>query len=140
MQSPNASGLALQRNIGLIELTMGMVLSRWARDGSMGSRVGSGRLRMGSAGVCVGSTQVFRYQDVVICNTKVSRWGYCPMQSPNASGFTLQWNIGLTELTMGMVLPLSTTLAECLPDLCTVGGLRNHSSGGWKTSLALIDF
>ena len=66
MQSLNASGFTLQWKIGLTKLTIGMVLSRWAR-------VGSGRLRIGSAGVCVGFTWVLRYQHVGICNTKVSQ-------------------------------------------------------------------
>ena len=49
----------------------------------------------------VGSARIFRYQHVGIGNTTCSRWGQNPTQSPNASGFALQWNIGfpLTPIT-----------------------------------------
>ena len=43
------------------------------------------------------SFSVFRYQHVGISNTKFSRWGYYPTQTPNARGFALQWNIGFTQ-------------------------------------------
>ena len=46
--------------------------------------------------VCVGGNAnlcVFRYQHP---KCKIfSRWGYCPMRTPNVRGFVLQWNIGL---------------------------------------------
>ena len=41
---------------------------------------------------------IFRYQTVGIPNAKFLRWGYCPTRTPNARGFALQWNIGLTVL------------------------------------------
>ena len=50
----------------------------------------------GVAGVCAGSMRLFGYQYGGMGNTKVLRWGYCPTQSPNASGFTLQWNNGFS--------------------------------------------
>ena len=47
-------------------------------------------------GLWVGSVRVFGYKHVGIGNSKVSRWGYSPIRSPNASGFALQWNIGFS--------------------------------------------
>ena len=58
------------------------------RVGSMGARVG---------GVCIGSVRVFGYQHVGIGNAKVSRWGYSPTQSPHASSFLLELNIGFSQ-------------------------------------------
>ena len=50
---------------------------------------------IGSIGVCVRSSRVFRYQHVGIPNAKCLRWGSKPMRRPNVNGFALQWNIGL---------------------------------------------
>ena len=44
----------------------------------------------------MGSARVFRYQHVCIGNTKSLRGGSKPTRSPKATGFALQWNIGLT--------------------------------------------
>ena len=63
-----------------------------------GARVWSGVLCVGSAGVCVGSERVFRYQHVGIGNAKLLRSRFRPTQDPNAKGFALRWNIGLREL------------------------------------------
>ena len=41
----------------------------------------------------------FRYQHVGILNTKFLPGGFRPTQGPNASGFGLQWNIGLKEIS-----------------------------------------
>ena len=49
-------------------------------------------LRVGSVGLRIGSTK--RYQHVSIGNANCSHWGPDPTQSPNGSGFALQWNIG----------------------------------------------
>ena len=40
---------------------------------------------------------VFRYQHVGIPNAKLWRWRSEPTRGPNANGFVLQWNIGLTQ-------------------------------------------
>ena len=45
-------------------------------------------------GIRVESARLFRYQYVGIGNANRSRVGPDPTRSPNASGFTLQWNIG----------------------------------------------
>ena len=58
----------------------------WACVGSMGLRVGSVRIP-------VGSTRLFRYQHVGIVNAKVSYLGEYPMQGHNTRGFVLRWNI-----------------------------------------------
>ena len=39
---------------------------------------------------------VFGYQHVGIPNAKLWRWGSKPTPGPNANGFVLQWNIGLS--------------------------------------------
>ena len=44
-------------------------------------------------GLRVGSVGLFRYQHVGIGN--YSHWGHTQRKSPNASGFALQWNIGV---------------------------------------------
>ena len=49
-------------------------------------------------GVRVWSTSLFRYQHVGILNTKFLRLGSRPMQGPNAKGFALRWNIGLSSI------------------------------------------
>ena len=43
-----------------------------------------------------GNTNIsfFRYQHVVIPNTKLWHWGLKPMRGPNPNGFASQWNIG----------------------------------------------
>ena len=52
--------------------------------------------RRASRWVHRGSCWVFGHQHVGIGIAKVSRWGYCPMQTPNARDFALlQWNMGL---------------------------------------------
>ena len=57
-------------------------------------RVGLVRTRIGLIVTCVGSVRLFGYQHVGISNAQWSRWGSKPMRWPNASGFSLQWNIG----------------------------------------------
>ena len=42
-----------------------------------------------------GFVTVFRYQQIEYVGIpKLSRWGYEPMQAPNANGFAFWWNIG----------------------------------------------
>ena len=52
-------------------------------------------LHTGSVGLRVGSARLFSCQHVGIGNRNHLRWVPDPMQSPNVSGFALQWNIGL---------------------------------------------
>ena len=65
-----------------------------ARFGCIGGHVEYIGGRVGLIGGRAGSARVFGYQHVGIGNAKVLHWGYSPTQSPNASGFALQWNIG----------------------------------------------
>ena len=69
----------------------------------IGGCVGSIVVRIGSFGVCVGSTRLLGYQHVGIGNANVSCWGYYPMRNPNTGGFAFWWNIALT---LTKLLPL----------------------------------
>ena len=57
-------------------------------------------LRVRSVGLRVWSVRLFRYQPVGISNANLSGWGPYPTRRPNASGFSLQWNIGFKVLAM----------------------------------------
>ena len=57
---------------------------------------GNGNFRVGVGGNA--NFSVFKYQHVGLGNTKSSCWGSNLTQGPKASGFTLQWNIGLKFL------------------------------------------
>ena len=68
------------------------------------------RLMLGTISLCwallahVGPAKLFRYQHVGIPNAKSSCLGCKPTREPNASGFTLQWNIGFTVVCVHMYL------------------------------------
>ena len=49
-------------------------------------------------GDCVGSMRLFRYQHVGIGNANLSYWGPYPTRRPDTNGFTLQWNIGFSQI------------------------------------------
>ena len=61
---------------------------------ALGVRVGGNA----SFRVRIGSARLFRYQHVGIPNAKFLGLGYCPMQTPKARGFVLQWNIGFRNV------------------------------------------
>ena len=60
---------------------------------------GSAGVRVGSAGVCIGSVRTFGYQLVGISKTKRSPWLSVPLRALNASPFRFWWNIGFTLCT-----------------------------------------
>ena len=62
-------------------------------------------VRGGSLRVCVGSVMLwlnFEYQHVGNFNVKKSCWGSKPMRWPNASGLTLQWNVGICCMLLSL--------------------------------------
>ena len=73
-------------------LALGLALGHIGSCLALLARVGHYWLALGGR---VGSARLFRYQHFGIPNAKSLRWGSKPMRGPKASGFALQWNIGL---------------------------------------------
>ena len=87
--SPPVYGPGTQRKLYSLGLALGIIGLHWALLARVGHYWLASRGRVGYA-------RLFRYQHVGIPNAKSSCCRSKLTRGPNANGFALQWNIGLT--------------------------------------------